>query len=136
VLLGLAISAALALPTVFINQSGAIVWWLELTATTLILLPTLCALFIFRQGHVRPAALLVLSGLLLGFGIGFIELGLQNGPDVLTALLLPIVVAGFLLGRRGLIFALSVSIIMVTLTALAEEYWPYLIRLGPPLDLR
>jgi PAS domain S-box-containing protein len=129
-LLGLIIAAALVLPTTFGGNYSVVVRWLEFATPTLILLTTLGALFIFRRGHVRPAALLAISGLLLGFAIGFVELGLQNGPDVLSGMLLPIVVAGFLLGRRGLIFTVSVSITIVALTAVLEENWPSLIKLG------
>ncbi len=129
-LLGLIFATSLALPLAFSGHSNIVVRWLEFTSPTLILLTTLGSLFIFRRGHVRPAALLVISGLLLGFAIAFIELGLQNGPDVLTGMLLPIVVAGFLMGRRGLIFTVSVSITIVAFTAVLEEHWPNLIKLG------
>ncbi len=117
-------ATALMCPISIFSLDGTFTPFLDLLALTLIFLGATSSLMIFRRGRVGVATWLVLGSLLVGMGIATIELGLYYGSEVLCGLMLPIILAGFLSGRRGLLFVVPTSILIVVLAGVMQYYWP------------
>jgi PAS domain S-box-containing protein len=120
-------ATALMFPMVFFTLDGTFLAKLDLFALGFMFFGAASSLIIFRRGRVGLATWLVLSSLLVGLALSSIELGLHYGSEVLTGLMLPIIVAGFLAGRRGLLFAVPTSILIVVMTGVLEYYWPEIV---------
>ena len=84
------------------------------------------ALVILRRGRLTAAVLVATTGLLVALAIDFNGLGFQGGAGLVIVFILPIALAGFLAGRRGLVITIVLSLILMTCTALAEQYAPSL----------
>jgi PAS domain S-box-containing protein len=134
-LIGLICAAALGLPFTFITSASDTGRLLSITSNIMFLLCAIGSLAVIRRGHFRQAVLLTTAGLLLSFAIFAIELGLRSDTAVLSAFLLPITVAGFLAGRRGLLFSILSSLMIIGGTLLLEQLAPGLVGFAAPRDI-
>jgi len=126
-LIGLVGAAALGLPFTLNTSSDPTGKLVSLASNILFLFFGIAALIVFRRGHFRRAVLLATTGLLLSFALYAIELGLRSDTAVLKAFLLPITLAGFLAGRRGLIFSILSSFAIIGGTLALEQLAPDLV---------
>jgi len=124
---------------------GSLLWFLSerslehslrpLAISVLIVLAVVCALISLRRGRLDIAVLIATTGLLLALGINLIGLGMRAGAPVLIAFVLPIAMAGFLAGRRGLLITIALSLAFITGTAILERYAPHLTGYAAPAGL-
>ena len=84
------------------------------------------ALIILRSGRLAAAGLVVTTGLLFALAFNFNGLGFHAGAGLVITFLLPIALAGFMAGRRGLVITIVLSLALMTCTALAERLAPSL----------
>jgi PAS domain S-box-containing protein len=84
------------------------------------------ALVILRRGRLASAGLVATTGLLFALALNFNGLGFHAGAGLVITFILPIALAGFLAGRRGLVITIVLSLTLMTCTALAERYAPSL----------
>lgn len=99
-------------------------------AANLFLLPVIWGAFIvLRQGRFQMALLLMIMGFLVALSIFIMPLQLRNNGWALIIFAIPITLAGLLLGRRGLLFTIGLSMAVVLGVAWLQN------RLPPPVDL-
>jgi hypothetical protein len=134
-LIGLVVAGTLGLPITMNTSSDPTGKLLSLASNVFFLICGVGALIVFRYGHFQRAVLLATTGLLLSFAIYAIELGLRADTAVLQAFLLPIALAGFLAGRRGLLFSLLASLMIVGSTLVLEQVAPQLVGFGATSEL-
>jgi PAS domain S-box-containing protein len=134
-LIGLVVAATLGIPFTLNTSSEPIGKSLSLASNLLFLICGISALVVFRRGHFRRAVMLATTGLLLSFAIYAIELGLRADTAVLNAFLLPIALAGFLAGRRGLLFSMLASLMIVGSTLVLEQLAPGFVGFGATGEL-
>jgi PAS domain S-box-containing protein len=84
------------------------------------------ALVILRSGRLAAAAWVAIAGLLFALAFNFNGMGFQGGEGLVITFILPIALAGFLVGRRGLVFTIILSLALMTCTAWAEQHIPNL----------
>jgi rsbT co-antagonist protein RsbR len=92
---------------------------------------TLGALFALRSGHFGIAIGLVTLGFMLSNGIALIAIGLDQSQTVLLAFSVPIALAGLVLGRRGILLASGLSVLLVIAVALLQTYAPASVGFAP-----
>jgi hypothetical protein len=85
------------------------------------LLCMLGALALLRRGHLALAATATIAALLLAISIAITLTGLRNQQIILLVFVLPLVLAGLLLGRRGLIVTLALCLAIPLTIALLEQ---------------
>src|SRR5215207_1757801 len=85
------------------------------------------ALLILRRGRLATAGLVATTGLLIALAFNFFGLGFQFGEGLVITFILPIALAGFLAGRSGMIVTIILSLILMTFTAIAEQYAPSMV---------
>ena len=83
-------------------------------------------LLILRRGQLATAGIVTTTGLLFALAFNFNGLGFHAGAGLVITFILPIVLAGFLAGRRGLVITITLSLLLMTCTAWAEQYAPSL----------
>jgi PAS domain S-box-containing protein len=93
------------------------------------------ALRIVRRGRLDRAVFLATSGLLIALWFNFNGVGVQHGAGLLVSFVLPITVAGFMSGRRGLVLTTLLAIGLVSLTPAIEARWPDLAGYAAPKGL-
>src|SRR5215213_4940426 len=99
------------------------------------------ALIILRRGRLATAGLVATTGLLFALAFNFFGLGFQFGEGLLITFTLPIALAGFLSGRSGLVVTIILSLVLMTFSAIAEQYLPGLVgfaiteRLPPSVSI-
>jgi PAS domain S-box-containing protein len=139
VLLLLIIGGCLGIPINLNAVGGPEGQLLALTSNLVIMISTASALMFLRRGQFRTAIMLCTTGLQIGLIFNCIAVGVKTGSALLCAFLLPIVISGFLAGRRGLLVSVPTSITIVITTALLELQHPGLIgftaREGIPIGL-
>src|SRR5215216_1408653 len=79
----------------------------------LLFLCTLGALFALRRGYFGMAIGLATLGFMIALGIALITVGLNHSSPILLAFSAPITLAGLVVGRRGLLMASGLSILLV-----------------------
>ena len=84
------------------------------------------ALVILRRGRLAAAGLVATTALLFALAFNFNGLGFHANGGMVITFILPIALAGFLAGRRGLVITISLSLALMTCTALAEQHAPSL----------
>lgn len=90
----------------------------------LLFLCTLGALFALRRGRFSIAIGLTTIGFMLAIGIALVTVGLNQSPVILLSFSAPITLAGLVLGRRGILMASGLSILLVVAVALLQTYAP------------
>ncbi|MEO7909542.1 MAG: ATP-binding protein [Roseiflexaceae bacterium] len=83
-------------------------------------------LLILRRGQLATAGIVTTTGLLFALALNFNGLGFYDGAGLVITFFLPIVLAGFLAGRRGLVITITLSLALMTCTAWAEQNMPSL----------
>jgi hypothetical protein len=83
-------------------------------------------LLMLRRGQLAAAGLVTTTGLLFALAINFNGLGFHTGAGLAITFILPIALAGFLAGRRGLMVTMALSLMLMTGTAWAEQHAPSL----------
>ncbi|GEM_PF-2293413 len=73
----------------------------------------LCGLWLYRHEYTKTASWLVIGALLFATGVNALEWGLDYAAETLSSLILPIIMAGFLAGRRGLLVTVPATILIV-----------------------
>jgi rsbT co-antagonist protein RsbR len=97
---------------------------LPLICYPLLLVTIGAALWMLRRGGFAPAVGLATIGLVLAIGIALVGAGFGSSEIILLTFAAPIVMAGLLLGRRGLALAAGLSVALVLITSLLEIYAP------------
>jgi PAS domain S-box-containing protein len=85
------------------------------------------ALLILRRGRLATAGLVATTGLLFALACNFFGLGFYFGEGLVITFILPIALAGFLAGRGGMVVTIILSLVLMTFTAIAEQYVPGLV---------
>jgi PAS domain S-box-containing protein len=124
---------------------GSLLWFLSegsldhslrpYAIAALIIFSVVLALISMRHGRMDIAGVSATTGLLLALGINLIGLGMRGGAPMLIAFVLPVAMAGFLAGRRGLLLTIALSLLFITGTAMLERYAPSLTGYAAPAGL-
>jgi PAS domain S-box-containing protein len=93
------------------------------------------ALVMLQFGRLTAAGMVATTGLLFVLAFNFNGLGFHGGAGMIVTFMLPIALAGFLSGRRGLVITIVLSLALMTCTALAERYAPSLAGFVSPEGL-
>jgi rsbT co-antagonist protein RsbR len=96
----------------------------RLVVSTVALVFLLCifgALHLLRRGRLAPATAATIATLLLAITIAIGLSGMRGQQIVLMIFVLPVVLAGLLLDRRGLIITLALSLAIPLIIALLEQ---------------
>jgi PAS domain S-box-containing protein len=93
------------------------------------------ALRILRNGRLDYAVLVATTGLMLALWFNYNGVGVRNGGGLLITFVLPITLAGFMSGRRGLVLTIILTALLVGLTVLLESRWPELAGYAAPKGL-
>jgi PAS domain S-box-containing protein len=125
-LIGLAITVILSSLLYMISEPNLAHVVRPIAIGGLILVFVGIALVILRRGKLAAASLVATTGLLVALAIDFNGLGFQAGAGLVMIFILPIALAGFLAGRRGLVITIALSLALMTGTALAEQHAPSL----------
>jgi PAS domain S-box-containing protein len=125
-LFGLGITVGLGSLLFLIHEQSLVLAARPLLIGGLILVVVGIALTILRRGQLAAAGLVATTGLLCVLALNFIGLGFHAGAGLVITFILPIALAGFLAGRRGLVITIILSLILMTFTALAEQHAPTL----------
>src|SRR6266545_7277840 len=125
-LIGLGITVVLSSLLYLLNQQNLADVVRPIAIGGLILVFVGIALIILRRGRLAAAGLVSTTGLLFALAFDFNGLGFHAGAGLVITFILPIALAGFLAGRRGLVITIVLSLTLMTCTALAEQYAPSL----------
>jgi rsbT co-antagonist protein RsbR len=106
----------------------------QILSYVLLIVCTAGALAFLRYGRFGSAVSLALVGQLAAMGLALVVGGLNNGGNVLLSFVVPITLAGLLLGRRGLLLAAGASMALVVVTGLFEEFAPSLVSFTLPTN--
>jgi rsbT co-antagonist protein RsbR len=128
VLIGASLLAQPLLLTAIDGSGGAV---LSTISNGLLLILSSAALITIRRGHFNLAVGLAALAFLPGQLISLISSGLRDGVLLLLIFTLPIALIGLLSGRRALVITIGVSIGIVALVVLLEEYAPALVGFAP-----
>jgi PAS domain S-box-containing protein len=123
-LFGLIIAATLALLLMLVFAPRSLLGMLGVLAAGIAAAISIGALLALRRGRVRLAAWIVAIGLLIANTIALIPAGLAVNGALLLTLVVPLALAGLLLGRRGLLVIGAASICIVGITAVLERASP------------
>ena len=104
---------------------------LTLLSYSLLIACTASALAFLRHGRFISAVSLATAGLLAAIGLALVVGGVSNSGNVLLAFVVPITLAGLLLGRRGLLLAAGASIALVLTTGLLQRFAPSIAGFRP-----
>jgi rsbT co-antagonist protein RsbR len=104
---------------------------LSLISYSLLIVCTGGALALLRYGRFAPAVNLATIGLILAIGIALIAVGFLNSSSILLAFAVPITMSGLVLGRRGLLIAAGLSILIVVITGLLSALAPAFVGFVP-----
>jgi two-component system cell cycle sensor histidine kinase/response regulator CckA len=93
-----------------------------LLGTSILLgLGTLSALILLRCGRLQLSVALTIAGLLLADMLLLLHMGLFIGGVVMLGLVIPITLANFLIGRRGLLLCIGSSIAIVATIGILQS---------------
>jgi signal transduction histidine kinase len=115
----------LSMPGLFVGRL------LGVSGASLVVLFTSIAVIILRRGYFHSAVLLATTGLLLGLALVLVAWGLNTGMFMLVVFALPVALAGLLGNRRGLLFTIVLSIVIVLTIAVLEHRSPALAGVSP-----
>lgn len=99
-----------------------------------ILVATVVSLLLLRQGKFAPSVLLIAGATVLGIGLSVVTNGLLGSSSTLLAFSAPITMAGLLQGRRGLLFAVGMSVVIVAITAALHQFAPSIVGIANRRD--
>jgi len=85
---------------------------------------TLGGLVALRRGRFGIAIGLTTLGFMSALGLALIAVGFKGSPAILLAFSAPITLAGLVLGRRGILLASGLSIVLVLGVALLQTFAP------------
>lgn len=97
-----------------------------------VLLATLAAFVLLRRGRLNGSVWLIVGVILLILAAQIFIAGLANNETSLMIFLIPVTVAGFILGRPGLILAIAASIVIVVGAAIWEQAEPSFLNITRP----
>jgi anti-anti-sigma regulatory factor len=112
-----------------VDASGGAVF--STISNALLLLLSAAALFTIRRGRFTMGVGLAALAFLPGQLISLLSSGLRDAGLLFLIFALPIALVGLLLGRRGLVVTIGVSIGLVALVAMLELYAPALVGFAP-----
>ena len=125
----------IGIPVSLAAHFGPTSTFLAVTADLLFALISAGALLLLRRGHFRLAVLTGVGGQLLAIALTYFVIGTGASHDVLIIFTLPITMAGLLAGRRGLLFVLIASVLIVFGTSLFDLRSASTGRLDTPSEL-
>jgi PAS domain S-box-containing protein len=134
-LIGLGITVGLGSLLYLLHEQNLVLSARPILIGGLILAVVGIALIILQRGRLAAAGLVATTGLLFALAFNFNGLGFHAGAGLVITFILPIALAGFLSGRRGLILTIILSLILMTCTALAEQHVPSLAGFVSPVPL-
>lgn len=92
---------------------------------------TLVGFAVLRRGHFKAAVYLTTAGILLALVVVLLGSGVQTGGITYLTFSVPLVMAGLLLGRRGLLVISGASILMVVAIGALDQIAPELVGSVP-----
>jgi rsbT co-antagonist protein RsbR len=96
---------------------------ISLVAYPTLIVCTSTGIALLRRGRFTPTVILATVGLTLVIGIALIATGFRSSGTLL-AFTVPITLAGLVIGRRGLLIAVGLSILIVVVTGLLTTFAP------------
>ena len=122
-LIGLFIASLLTIPFALAIPVASNTRMISLGASFLLELATLSALILLRLRQLRLSVAVTIAGLFLADTLLLLHVGLFIGGVAMLGLVIPMTLASFLIGRRGLLLCIGLSIIIVTAIA-SLQYEP------------
>ena len=113
-LIGLLIATLLNIPLALAIPVPSNTRMLSLGASILLGIMSVCALLLLRCGQLRLSVVVAIAGLLLADTLLLLHVGLLFGGVAMLGFVIPITLANFLIGRRGLLVCIGLSIVIVT----------------------
>src|SRR5258708_9361544 len=123
ILIGLLIATLLTIPFALAAPAASNTRMISLGASILLGIATLCALILLRCSQLRLSIAVTIAGLLLADTLILLQVGLLVGGVAMLGLVIPITLVNFLIGRRGLLVCIGLSIAIVT-TVWILQYGP------------
>jgi PAS domain S-box-containing protein len=120
-LIGMLITIVLAMLLNVAVFGGAALTPSGLGPNATVLLCVAGALAVLRRGRFRASASIVVVVILLGQAYALFGGGVQHNPGQLLVFMIPIVLAGLLIGRPGLLISAGISILITVAAMLAEQ---------------
>ncbi len=119
-LIGLFIASLLTIPLALAVPVASNTRTISLGASILLGIDTLSALILLRVNQLRLSVAVTIAGLLLADTLLLLHVGLFTGGVAMLGLVIPITLANFLIGRRGLLLCIGLSIAIVTASAILQ----------------
>src|SRR3954452_2549511 len=132
ILIGLLAATFLIIPFALAAPVASNTRMISLGASILLGIATLCALMLLRFGQLQLSVAVTIAGLLLADTLLLLHVGLLVGGVAMLGLVIPITLANFLIGRRGLLVCIGLSIAIVTAIAMIQ-YVPSPLARSDPL---
>jgi two-component system, cell cycle sensor histidine kinase and response regulator CckA len=120
ILIGLLIATLLTIPFALVAPVASNLRAVSLGASIALAIATLCALKLLRGGRLRLSVAATIAGLLLADTLLLLHVGLVIGGVAMIGLVVPITLANFLIGRRGLFVCIGLSIAIVVAIAMHQ----------------
>jgi len=120
-LIGMLLTAVLAILLNIVVFGSAALTLNGLTPNLLLLLCIASALFVLRRGRFRLSVGIVVAALLIGQTYTLLTGGVQHNPGQLLVFMIPLVLAGLLLGRYAMIATAGLSIVVTVVTIALEQ---------------
>jgi anti-anti-sigma regulatory factor len=133
ILLGMIVCSVFSLPLALFISSDPLLQFANGAALLLMLLPAAGGLALVRSGRFRAGVMLSSIGLvlvLIGFGVLF---GPLRQPSIIAATLMPLTLAGLLVGRRQMLVIGGLSLVSLTVVIWLELQPDSVVGFAPPL---
>ncbi len=117
-------ACVLGLPTSLVTAPSQSAMMLASISYLLLLISSLLALFILRRGHLAFAAYAICISLIVVLGISLVAVGLRGAASVLLPFGVPLILGGLVIGRRGVIAMLTLSVLAIGSLSLIERIVP------------
>ncbi|MEO7908368.1 MAG: PAS domain S-box protein [Roseiflexaceae bacterium] len=114
ILIGIFIATVLTIPFALAAPAANGTRLLSLGASIFLGIASLCAWMLLRCSRLRLSVAIMIAGLLLADALLLLHIGLLVGGVAMLGMVIPITLANFLLGRRGLLVCIGLSSAIVT----------------------
>jgi two-component system, cell cycle sensor histidine kinase and response regulator CckA len=121
VLLGVFVATLLTIPFALTTPVANNTRMISLSASILLALAILIALALLRSNQLQLSVVVTIAGLLLADTLLLLHAGLFIGGVAILGFVIPITLANFLIGRRGLLVCIGLSIVIVTVIGILQS---------------
>jgi rsbT co-antagonist protein RsbR len=133
ILLGMIISSVFSLPLALFTSAEPFMQLVNGVGLLMILVPAAGGLALLRSGRFRSGVMLNSVGLVLALVVFGVLFGPLRQPSIIAAMLMPLALAGLLVGRRELVVIGVLSLVSLTVVIWFELQPGSMVGFVPPL---